>query len=144
MPFNKKRMFEMLKSIGVVDIQVEFDGGGDNGNVDSITYNGLLSDKEYNEMEAPANFPDLLTAMQTIKATLSQLVDYWSYDLLGETDHDWVNNDGGYGSMTIKVDAGTARVDMNIRETISHYFEHDVGLFDADGLTLEGNEAREA
>ena len=86
-----------LEDQGVSEIEVNYDGSGDSGEITDISYNAL-NGRLITPRHSPAN------------------LENWFYELLEEVG-DWYNNDGGYGTLTIEVPTGEYTIDSHIRVT---------------------------
>lgn len=114
---NRTIMLAMLKRMGIARVRIDFDGGGDTGQVQGIICDGITTNPKEHQIE------DVLLA--TVKTrfgkpqweyevelkrmrggfnaplTLHKVIEEWAYELLGGVEHDWVNNEGGYGEITV-------------------------------------------
>lgn len=134
---TKEQILDVLKSLGVVRLYVEYSGGGDSGAIDSVT--AFLADGTETPFEGleekQAGTDGLKTLIITNKLTdgnhkgvFKVFMDY-AYDLLEKLD-DWCNNDGGRGEMTVYVEetgehgAGTIHVEHRTFYTESNDTEH--------------------
>lgn len=87
-----------LKELGVKEIEIEFEGGGDQGQIEEITTEPKVNTScpfLGNEVAK-----DLFTedGGHQLYADLRDVLETWAYKLLDETGEDWVNNDDGLGS----------------------------------------------
>ena len=99
---NLKRALTLMncKHLGVVEISIEFSGSGDSGDIDDIYFRTEKDSYEYIDM------PD--------KKAEDLIRDFaWDINTVG----DWVNNEGGYGTVTIDVENNTYRLDYSQRTT---------------------------
>jgi len=99
-----------LKNEGYVGVSLCFDGSGDDGsfNYSSVfrTDDGFDIDDDYSD--GYNNDADELFSL--------------GYEAADSTDHDWYNNDGGYGCVNICLLTGNIKVHMNIRVTDTNYY----------------------
>lgn len=102
-----------LKNEGYVGVSLCFDGSGDDGsfNYSSVfrTDDGFDIDDDYSD--GYNNDADELFSL--------------GYEAVASTDHDWYNNDGGYGCVNICLLTGNIKVHMNIRVTDTNYYGFD-------------------
>jgi hypothetical protein len=59
-------------------------------------------------------------------ATMAEVLEEWSYDLLNQTGVDWVNNEGGYGEIVITPATNSVRCHINRRYTDSFFIHHEL------------------
>lgn len=102
-----------LKNEGYVGVTLAFDGSGDSGSFYHSsgfrTEDGFDINDDYSDgygHDADELFP-------------------LGYKAAASTDHDWCNNDGGYGCVNICLLTGNIKVHMNIRVTDTHYYGFD-------------------
>lgn len=135
---NRAMMMAALLRCGVATVTVHFDGGGDSGQVEDIEVNWLLNgtDKTLKDVPLEGKLKQAMgqswngTAWETRwtekeGATVHDIVEEVVYAALSATDIDWVNNDGGYGEVSIVPAEDTIKIDMNARFTSSEYSEHE-------------------
>lgn len=109
-----------LADQGVSDIRIMYDGSGDNGDIHSVEY--IDSKDALVEIE---NKGDITTILE----------DLCYNDLLGQVG-DWVNNEGGYGTVIINVSTGEYSIESHQRITsteddtftgeIQEFYEKDI------------------
>lgn len=133
---KKAKILNMLKGFGVCYVNIEFDGGGDSGQVDGITMRGLHDKDIIEEIIVPAEIQSLVGNDYPSATTLRMFLDAWAYDLIGESiEFDWINNEGGGGVIMIAVDAGTIVIEAYERISTTH--DH---FYDCSPSTLEVTE----
>jgi hypothetical protein len=117
---------KFLASLGIMKVTIGFDGGGDSGSLGDITFEGIT---EGREMLKPPELGDM-----TILDFVSNLADR----LLEETQYDWYNNDGGFGTITIVPgdEQRPLHVDMNVRFISTNQYEFFLNP-ESGGLTEE-------
>jgi hypothetical protein len=147
---NRAIMLAMLKRMGIARVRIEFDGGGDSGQVQGIECQGLIENPgehfiddvllaTVNTRFCGARNWDYEVQLEKIqvstaqrrgnldKPTLRDAIEAWAYEMLDGVEYDWVNNDGGYGEITIQPTPpegeGEIAIEMNIRVTTieAHY-----------------------
>ena len=105
----KASLLLALKDRGVKEISINFSGSGDSGDIDDIEFtdmNGNSSWSDAYQADNPQEFDN------QIRDLFYEFVD----------DHackhgDWVNNEGGYGTMHIDVTTGKWNLDYHQRTT---------------------------
>jgi hypothetical protein len=115
---------------------VSFDGSGDSGSIEDVAFEPAIDHQALAaltvEHVATARVLDdgtwkTITAAQ--QSTLNDAIEALTYDYLEETDINWYDNDGGFGTLVIDVPQGTVALDINCRYTEStseHYSERDI------------------
>ena len=132
-----------LKELGVTDVTFEFEGGGDEGQIEAV-----LTEPEVNTSRpflGNEGAKDLFTQNGYQEyADLRDVLESWAYKLLDETGEDWVNNEGGYGSITVtgfqreKLEVVT---DMNVRVITNENSQHEMEIpMDFDQLMIQAKQ----
>ena len=133
---NRSVMLALLKRLGTTRVVITFDGGGDQGQVEGITWEGLsdLKQHSFDETLKIMNYGKgtLYDVSFTKNSTVRDALDHWAYELLDGTQYDWVNNEGGWGTITITpspVPVGESEdptpeiaIDMNVRIITSNNY----------------------
>lgn len=132
MPFtlerDKKLYFNFLKSLGLGIITIEFDGGGDSGQIGDVSVEGLPTEDMLEEIMVEDTSVLALINRAKYPVNLLTFLQESTYDLLDETELDWVNNDGGSGTVTIIPAEESIFVSMDIRFTTSENHEFQLGF----------------
>tara|TARA_R100001440_G_scaffold37685_2_gene57171 strand:- start:16809 stop:17189 length:381 start_codon:yes stop_codon:yes gene_type:complete len=107
---KQKLKLRELKDLGIVKIQIHYSGGGDDGCIDSadayiLDENGK---EKWDRDIVPVDFLDMFE--EVLYNFISKNVEW-----------DWVNNDGGYGSLEINVDTG----ELTIHHTQRHSEDYE-------------------
>lgn len=123
---NKATLFDRLTAAGVARVQVEFDGGGDSGQIESIeaqTGDG-----------APVDLPDGALSLHLLDGpdgapryqdqSVRDVIETLAFDCLFQTHIGWENNEGGYGTFLFEVATRGIHLEMNTRVTEVHGSEH--------------------
>ena len=135
---QKKEVFEFLMRHGVTRIIAMFDGSGDSGQIEETKIEGLTEDTDPKTVYV-SNFPEEAVGYRLRKTptSLYEAVDYLIDAFLQDTNYDWYNNDGGFGTVTLIPAAHYCHVDMNIRESTSHNYQLEAGLTPPSNLDPE-------
>lgn len=132
-----------LKELGVTDVTFEFEGGGDEGQIEEVLTEPKVS------LAVPFLGNEVAKDLFTIDdyqqyADLRDVLESWAYKLLDETGEDWVNNEGGYGSITVtgfqkeKLEVVT---DMNVRIVQDENSQHEMEIpMDFDQLMIQAKQ----
>lgn len=122
---NKACLFEVLAAAGISSVLVQFDGGGDSGQIESV---------EAFAGDAPADLPGVDVAMiipladgmdtRSETTPIADAIESLAFDLLTATHAGWENNDGAYGEFRFDVAAGTISLDHNDRYVAVESYEH--------------------
>ena len=133
-----------LKELGVTDVTFEFEGGGDEGQINAVhTEPKVNTSRPFLGNEVAK---DLFTedGGHQLYADLRDVLETWAYKLLDETGEDWVNNEGGYGSITVtgfqkeKLEVVT---DMNVRVLSRETSQHEMEIpMDFDQLMIQAKQ----
>ena len=121
-----------LKMLGVATVGIVFSGAGDNGEVEAVYLHNANDEVVDMQTDMVAWTKQVYGEQkpETKQVMLRDALEDIGYRVLDETGMDWYNNDGGQGTVYLKVDSGevfTVRVDMeiNITQTEDHEFEYD-------------------
>lgn len=121
-----------LKMLGVATVGIVFSGAGDSGEVEAVYLHNANDEVVDMQTDMVAWTKQVYGEQkpETKQVMLRDALEDIGYRVLDETGMDWYNNDGGQGTVYLKVDSGevfTVRVDMeiNITQTEDHNFEYD-------------------
>lgn len=146
--FGTKEHFERICAHlivqGVSEVSVEFDGSGDSGSINDVSL--YFADQGKGHEHSQALLQVELQAVVT-KSTFNKASNRWekqtyealsslenilkdaTYAALDECGHDWYNNDGGYGTLTLKLSSAGGKpeliLDVHIRETKTDDYTYD-------------------
>ena len=140
----ERDMFHLLRCMGITRVTFQFSGGGDQGQIDQVTVEGI-HESLYPTLEVPDDFyavhgakSDYAPAYRNSK--LSNAIEafgdwYLEYDRCG---YDWYNNDGGQGTLTLTPSTNSAHLDISINVTTTEEFEEELGSLVTDEGNSEG------
>lgn len=137
---NRNVVLECLRSLGITRAVINFDGGGDDGQIQSVECEGLVKDLEKVDVNVVLNtireefhegqWTEQVT--ETTPTNVRLLLENFAYTLLSSTGYDWVNNEGGYGEFVIdpfeeneEGEQGGIHLDLSLRVTTSEDHEFD-------------------
>ena len=115
---NKQAVFDALAAANINQVHVEFDGEGDQGQIESVI---ALREEERAEFpnvgviirHVPSGEYDPIRTIEQIEKAIETLC----YDYLEETHGGWENNDGAYGDFRLDVAKRTVELEFNGRFT---------------------------
>ncbi len=110
-----------LKDKGVTQINVDFSGSGDSGDIDDI-YIHVNGEQLGWQIDEKRNY----ISDEQEDQLRNEMYEFIDSAIEGR---DWVNNDGGFGSITIYLNSMKADVDYNQR-TIEEYSWSNIEIFD--------------
>lgn len=132
-----------LKELGVTDVNFEFEGGGDEGQIEAVLTEpkvDLAVPFLGNEVAKDLFIKDGYQEY----ADLRDVLESWAYKLLDETGEDWVNNEGGYGSITVtgfQKEKLEVLTDMNVRVVQDENSTHELEIpMDFDQLMIQAKQ----
>ena len=109
---KQKLKLRELKDLGIVRVEVHYSGGGDDGCIDST--DAYILDK---------NGKEKWDKHQTMPVDFLNIFEEVFYNYISKNvEWDWVNNDGGYGSLEINVDTGELTIHHTQRHTENYEY----------------------
>lgn len=112
---RKATLLAVLKALGLASVVIEYSSSGDSGQVDDIAAYLPGDEKPVNiDEQYEKVYPDHIAIRVAGKLLgedeqqLSEKLEQFAYDAIDYANlGDWCNNDGGGGTMTILIEAGT-------------------------------------
>lgn len=111
---RKKALLRELRKLGVTELEVQWSGGGDSGQIDSITAQDEKQDVEVDLTKHSATWDTVQYGCQSTDVakkqtgTIEDMVDDFVSGWWQETGMEgWQDNDGGQGHGRLDVKAGT-------------------------------------
>jgi hypothetical protein len=104
-----------LKDLGIAKVEVTFSGSGDSGDIDEVNFYTI------NDLDVSSEIITDFNNKSGINID-NELRDF-AYELIEEkvnTVGDWVNNEGGFGNITINVEEKTYDLNYSQRTTEEH------------------------
>ena len=133
---QKHVLITFLRMVGVVQVEVRFQGGGDSGEIEEAR----AYDKDGKEVDISVSKLDWTTEKEVFKdgewvqeaeqgwVVVKDILRNATETMLENEGLDWYNNDGGQGMMTIDLLADppviTLNVGINYTQTDEHEFEY--------------------
>ena len=139
-----QNLFAQLKLLNVNSFEIEFDGSGDSGQIEGVTF----YDSSIEVMDIPE---DTISWVYTAygqepkdtKVTIHKAVEDLGYQMLEESGHDWYNNEGGYGRISVHMEGSNGKpyvgMNMNIRIVNEDHYEYG-----NDNFTMFAEEGKHA
>ena len=141
-PSNEKKieLLTRLRLLGVSEVRVEFSGGGDGGEISDITASSPQGEIDINkeemvwEVEKSVIQQNNEWAKQVEQKAipLPDIIEQITLEWLEETGHDWYNNDGGQGNMTIDFTESPPQFNLNVEINYTQTDEYGYGLNEND------------
>jgi hypothetical protein len=127
---NKAAVMATLAAAGITSVVVEFDGCGDEGQIESIVAtSGEVTVQLPGGCVAIVDPDDEGTTSSDEEAAesdgdtpLTEAIETLCYDLLEQEHNGWVNNEGAYGTFTFTVADGS--IDLDFTQRSSENYEH--------------------
>ncbi len=122
---NKVALFNALTASGITQVVVSFDGYGDSGQIEDISYSngdGSITMPECKIDILGTIWPEPEPRQSSI--SVASAIETLAYSVLEYTHCGWENNDGAYGDIIFDVAERTITLDYNERYTTSENFTH--------------------
>lgn len=121
---NKALVFTALAEAGIHKVTVEYDGGGDSGQIEDVAAWNAANER----MPFPTDHKITLIsenpAFPFSEQNLEAAVETIAWDYL-EICSGWENNDGAFGTFVFDVPAGTVTLEHNERYTEVNTTSHE-------------------
>jgi hypothetical protein len=121
-----------LADLGITGIRIYYEGGGDSGSIESMTYTtgraADYTDKEMFEVIEDLEGWNAETDLTILNTTLSRKLEEFAHAKILDDIEDWWNNDGGYGTLCILVPSGKYLIKNNVRYSEFHEYIHESDL----------------
>ena len=116
-----------LADLGVTGIKIFYSGSGDSGDIDDVVYT-TTKEASFDDIMNLTSYGENLLNLQTLDDELADKIkDFANEKILNDLE-DWWNNDGGYGTMLIKIPSGKYEINNMIYTTDTEDFHHDGDL----------------
>ena len=113
---EKQKLLTQLNLLGAKHVYVDFRGGGDDGQIESVYY----KDRQDNHQDIPK---DMISWTQVVyggkpnitkEMSLVDVLEDLCYRALDEASLDWCNNEGGQGHLHIDFTESPPKTDLQI------------------------------
>ena len=117
-----------MKMLGVKNVDISFQGGGDSGEIYSVDYVNINGEV----MEPPKDMiswtKQTYGDQEKTQADISidKVIEDIGYRVLDATGMDWYNNDGGQGIVHIRFDGELPTIDVDMEINITETEEHNI------------------
>jgi hypothetical protein len=116
-----------LADLGVTGIKILYSGSGDSGDIDDVLYT-TTKDVTFYDLNSLVDYQENTLYLTNLDHELKdEITEFASTKILDEIE-DWWNNDGGYGTMLIKIPSGKYEINNMIYTTDTEDFHHDGDL----------------
>jgi hypothetical protein len=114
-----------LADIGITGVFISYEGSGDSGSIETITYT-TEEIIDISDLEAiHDNGIDYNNNLNNLDSSLYSEIENFAYDALLNDIEDWYNNEGGFGYVIVHVKSGDYKIFNSVRyyETEEHLHE---------------------
>ena len=127
---EKEKLLTQLNLLGAKEVFVEFRGGGDDGQIESVYY----KDRQDNHLEIPKDMISWTQIkygrdpLETKQMSLVDVLEDLCYRALDEASMDWCNNEGGQGHLHIDFTQSppTTHLDIGINTMSTDDYNYDM------------------
>ena len=141
------RIIARLAEIGVVRVEIAFDGSGDEGQVELVDYITAVDADGHTLAEADDEVmaaieivvPDPTAPDQVLTARLGQVIEDWTYAALEGLGVNWYDNGGGYGRIELHVADGVENLDGEPDSSWQPWVEADVWVRGEAACVFDGS-----
>jgi hypothetical protein len=114
-------LIQKLKECGIKEVVVTFDGSGDSGQIEEVSY-GFAVDKpdafvEWVQISSSWENGNWVEKTQVKKIDIDSALENFCYEALEDAGIDWYNNAGGYGELRINLDPIEINLEVSTRYT---------------------------
>lgn len=141
-PEHKIILLTQLRTLGVKTVEVAFSGGGDSGDIDSVSaYDNNMKDVDLMvhhldwPEESSRHDPDTnswITEVKVVTIPLGEVLKRVTNDALAESGLDWYNNDGGEGVLLINFNHSPPEIRLNVGINYTTTEDHEIDLNEED------------
>ena len=112
-----------LADLGVTGVKIFYSGSGDSGDIDDVVYT-TTKEVNFNDINNLTNYGENALYLTNLDHDLKEEIsDFADQKILNDIE-DWWNNDGGYGTMLIKIPSGKYEINNIIYVTDTEDFHH--------------------
>ena len=112
-----------LADLGVTGVKIFYSGSGDSGDIDDVLYT-TTKDVTFYDLNSLVDYQENTLYLKELDYDLKdEISDFANEKILNDIE-DWWNNDGGYGTMLIKIPSGKYEINNMIYTTDTEDFHH--------------------
>ena len=112
-----------LADLGVTGVKIFYSGSGDSGDIDDVVYT-RTKEASFDDINTLNSFGENSLYLKELDYDLKdEISDFADQKILNDIE-DWWNNDGGYGTMLIKIPSGKYEINNIIYITDTEDFHH--------------------
>ena len=112
-----------LADLGVTGIKIFYSGSGDSGDIDDIVYTTDV-EASFNDINNLSSYGEDALYLSNLDTDLKDKISEFASTKILDEIEDWWNNDGGYGTMLIKIPSGNYEINNIIYITDTEDFNH--------------------
>lgn len=127
-PANRAALFDVLAAAGIALVTVEFDGYGDNGQMEAPrAFDAAGKEVELPAGTVPLGQPEWGKAdVPTKDVPVTDGLEGMAYDLLHDRHAGWENGEGAFGEFTLDVAARTITLECRVRYVDSDLYTYEL------------------
>jgi len=126
---NKELLCALMKTLGITNIAVEFDGSGDSGQVEGVTVVPATKQDEFDNAQTKVFRTNCFysvagnrTEQEEVSCSAPELAEDFAYEVLEHHHDGWEINEGAYGTIIIHPD-GKGAIEYHQRVVETEYEE---------------------
>ena len=131
-------LYAQLKLLPIDGVCIEFQGGGDSGEIYNIYAKAKHEGNEVDLKQVGILWLDLNN--KEVMMPLDKILEDVGYRALDMSDLDWYNNDGGQGSIEIVLDDGEPYVNMHMEINYVSHEDHEFDSREGDLTEYAGDD----
>lgn len=113
-------LIQKLKECGIKEVVVSFDGSGDSGQIEDVSFGSMQKpDASVEWVVTDSTWVNgVWVEKHEVKSIdIHSALESFCYEALEDAGIDWYNNDGGYGELRINLDPIEVYLEVNTRYT---------------------------
>ena len=112
-----------LADLGVTGIKIFYSGSGDSGDIDDVVYT-RTKEASFDDINTLNSYGESSLYLKELNYDLKDEISDFANEKILNNLEDWWNNDGGYGTMLIKIPSGKYEINNIIYITDTEDFHH--------------------
>jgi hypothetical protein len=116
-----------LADIGITGIKVIYDGGGDSGAIEWISFTKEKCETPEDVNDNVDDWEDDVNLSKVVESDDYNTIQDFAYKILNGIE-DWWNNEGGYGNFCFLVPSGKYIINNSVRIIDTEEYFHDGDL----------------